>query len=87
MVARRVGHVTTAALHGWDELLSAPPADLSPAERHLPQLAQHRHPQDRRHHRHTRSARYRSWRAFSRTWQRSSSWIRWSSPSSRHRPK
>lgn len=26
-------------------------------------------------------------RALSRTWQRRSSWIRWSSPSSRHRPK
>ncbi|MGW4735147.1 phosphotransferase family protein [Streptomyces shenzhenensis] len=32
---------TTAALHGWDELLADPPADLAPAARdHLPQLAE-----------------------------------------------
>ena len=32
---------TAAALHGWDELLSDPPADLAPAVRaHLPQLAE-----------------------------------------------
>jgi aminoglycoside phosphotransferase (APT) family kinase protein len=32
---------TVAGLHGWDELLSAPPADLAPAARaHLPQLAE-----------------------------------------------
>ncbi|MGW2802382.1 hypothetical protein [Streptomyces sp. NPDC001269] len=32
---------TAAALHGWDELLSDPPADLAPAARdRLPQLAE-----------------------------------------------
>jgi aminoglycoside phosphotransferase (APT) family kinase protein len=32
---------TAAALHGWDELLSDPPADLAPTARaHLPQLAE-----------------------------------------------
>ncbi|WSQ14967.1 aminoglycoside phosphotransferase family protein [Streptomyces sp. NBC_01231] len=32
---------TTAALHGWDELFSDPPADLAPAARaHLRQLAE-----------------------------------------------
>ncbi|KPI06087.1 aminoglycoside phosphotransferase [Actinobacteria bacterium OK006] len=32
---------TVAALHGWDELISDPPADLAPAARaHLPQLAE-----------------------------------------------
>jgi aminoglycoside phosphotransferase (APT) family kinase protein len=32
---------TAAALHGWDELISAPPDDLDPAARaHLPQLAE-----------------------------------------------
>ncbi|GHE51311.1 phosphotransferase family protein [Streptomyces capitiformicae] len=32
---------TAAVLHGWDELISAPPADLAPAARaHLPQLAE-----------------------------------------------
>ncbi|MEU4655019.1 phosphotransferase [Streptomyces sp. NPDC023723] len=32
---------TTAALHGWDELLADPPADLDPVARdHLPQLAE-----------------------------------------------
>ncbi|MEU5298607.1 phosphotransferase family protein [Streptomyces umbrinus] len=32
---------TVAGLHGWNELLSAPPADLAPAARtHLPQLAE-----------------------------------------------
>ncbi|MFI1031271.1 hypothetical protein [Streptomyces sp. NPDC020951] len=31
----------TAAMHGWDELLSDPPADLAPAARaRLPQLAE-----------------------------------------------
>ncbi|MEJ8632299.1 phosphotransferase family protein [Streptomyces sp. MS2.AVA.5] len=32
---------TTAALHGWDELLADPPGDLAPVARaHLPQLAE-----------------------------------------------
>jgi aminoglycoside phosphotransferase (APT) family kinase protein len=40
-VAVNTAPSVAAALHGWDELISDPPADLAPAARaHLPQLAE-----------------------------------------------